>query len=341
MSHASISLHLWDHIFQSVVFLINRLPSTTSPSTSPYSLLYNKSPDYLFLRVLGCLCYPLLRPYNSHKLQFRFLPCVFLGYSTTHKGYKCLHIDTNKVYMSRNVRFVENVFPFSPSLQVNSGVPSQHHSDDTISTFPLPVSAAISSPAAALPEIFNYAPNTTLGASSQPSPVLAADFSEPHSLPASPHAPPSPSVALQTVSALLPSIAPDSSSTAMSSHSMITRHQDNTRKPKQFPDHITYLTTKHPLSSLPNDLSEPTSFTQANKLPHWRDAMANELNALLQIILGFLLPLLLLIISLVVNGSIKSSEMQMVRLLVSKLVSLPKGIIKRPTLIMRKLLARL
>lgn len=85
ISHASLPLDLWDHIFQSVVFLINRIPSSTSPHTSPYHTLFNKIPDYKFFRVIGCQCYPLLRPYNSHKLQFRSLACVFLGYCQTQK----------------------------------------------------------------------------------------------------------------------------------------------------------------------------------------------------------------------------------------------------------------
>jgi histone deacetylase 1/2 len=45
---------------------------------------------------------------------------VFLGYSSLHKGYKCLHIPTNRVYISRDVVFDETVFPFS---QISSSTP--------------------------------------------------------------------------------------------------------------------------------------------------------------------------------------------------------------------------
>jgi hypothetical protein len=54
-----------------------------------------------------------LRPYNKHKLEFRSKPCVFLGYSSIHKGYKCLDMETDHVYISRDVIFDEAVFPFS------------------------------------------------------------------------------------------------------------------------------------------------------------------------------------------------------------------------------------
>ena len=54
-----------------------------------------------------------MRPYNNHKLEYRSKKCVFLGYSAFHKGYKCLHVPSNRVYISRDVIFDENVFPFA------------------------------------------------------------------------------------------------------------------------------------------------------------------------------------------------------------------------------------
>jgi hypothetical protein len=70
-------------------------------------------PDYLSLKVFGCACWPNLHPYNIHKLQFRSKHCVFLRYNTMHKGYKCLDVSSGRVYVSRDVTFDENIFPFS------------------------------------------------------------------------------------------------------------------------------------------------------------------------------------------------------------------------------------
>jgi hypothetical protein len=51
---------------------------------------------------------------------FRSKRCVFLGYSTLHKGVKCLDVTIGRVYISRDVVFDENIFPFA-SLNPNVG----------------------------------------------------------------------------------------------------------------------------------------------------------------------------------------------------------------------------
>lgn len=101
-------------------FLINRLPSKVLDNQSPIERLYGHAPDYTFLRTFGCAVWPNLRPYNSRKLEFRSKQCVFIGYSNSHKGFKCLDPKEGRVYISRDVVFDENVFPFA-SLHKNAG----------------------------------------------------------------------------------------------------------------------------------------------------------------------------------------------------------------------------
>jgi len=61
-----------------------------------------------------------LRPYHAHKLDFWSSPCVFLGYSSSHLGYRCLDLESDRIYVSCNVRFRENIIPFAKSEQVTS-----------------------------------------------------------------------------------------------------------------------------------------------------------------------------------------------------------------------------
>ena len=89
LSQDSMILDYWDHAVISSVYLINRLPSSAIQNEVPYQRLFRKLPDYEFLKVFGCACFPLLRPYNQHKLQPRSQECIFLGYSLSHKGMPC------------------------------------------------------------------------------------------------------------------------------------------------------------------------------------------------------------------------------------------------------------
>ena len=113
-------LKFWDEAFLAATYLINRIPSKVINTSTPLELLFGQKPDYSFLRIFGCACWPNLRPYNSRKLHFRSKQCAFLGYSNLHKGFKCLDISTGRVYISRDVVFDENVFPFS-KLHPNAG----------------------------------------------------------------------------------------------------------------------------------------------------------------------------------------------------------------------------
>jgi hypothetical protein len=98
------------------------MPTRVINMQTPLERLLHETPDCTFFKNFGCACWPNLRPYSKHKLQFRSQKYVFLGYSPLHKGYKFLHIPTNRVYISRDVVFDENVFPFSnlPSSQSSS-----------------------------------------------------------------------------------------------------------------------------------------------------------------------------------------------------------------------------
>jgi hypothetical protein len=94
-------------------FLINRLSSPSLDGKTPYELLFGKPPYYSMLRTFRCLCFPYLRDYLPHKLSSKYASCIFLGYSTLHKGFCYLDWKTHHVYVSRHVQFYEHHFPYT------------------------------------------------------------------------------------------------------------------------------------------------------------------------------------------------------------------------------------
>jgi hypothetical protein len=84
----------------------------------PHLALFGSVPSYEHLCVFGCTCYPNTTAIAPHKLSPCSTRCVFLGYSTDHKGYHCLDLSTNCLIISRHVVFDEDSFPLTalPSL---------------------------------------------------------------------------------------------------------------------------------------------------------------------------------------------------------------------------------
>jgi hypothetical protein len=125
-ANASMPLKYWDQAFLTATHLINLTPSKVIDYDTPIHHLLGVQPDYSNLRVFGCACWPNLRPYNATKLQFCSTRCVVLGCSNLHKGYKCLDTPTGHVYISRDIIFDEDVFPFA---QLSSTVGAKYSSE--------------------------------------------------------------------------------------------------------------------------------------------------------------------------------------------------------------------
>lgn len=141
LHQAELPPQYWTYSFATAVYLINRLPSPVTENQSPYMKLFNRPPNYLKLRVFGCLCYHWLRPYTKHKMENRSLPCVFLGYSLTQSAYLCLHVPTGRLYTSRHVQFVETQFPYSKPV-----LPTPQTSDTSSPAYAPPTHIPLSPP---------------------------------------------------------------------------------------------------------------------------------------------------------------------------------------------------
>ena len=79
-----------------VVHLINRLPSKTLGFLSPINILEDLYPSVrlqtgLPNKLFGCVAYVHNPTHKHNKWSHKALKCVFLGYSTTQKGYKVYH----------------------------------------------------------------------------------------------------------------------------------------------------------------------------------------------------------------------------------------------------------
>ncbi|KAD3067125.1 hypothetical protein E3N88_35005 [Mikania micrantha] len=252
-AHSNLPLRFWRFAFDTATYLINRLPSWVSSNMSPYQHVFKHKPDYSFLRVFGCQCFTYLRPYNRHKIDFRSTPCIFLGYSPHHHGYRCFDPVSERVYVARHVRFNEHILPSRTPPPPAPPPPSY------TSIFPTPP-----------PNLSN----------SENSPTSTVSSPNTNQLPSAPTPlPPQPADQIQPTPLALSS-EPTPAEFTQSAHSdSPTRPRPahlrpNPKRSTRYNPSACYITTS------PDQFTEPTSFTVANKSPEWRHAMNEEFHAL-------------------------------------------------------------
>lgn len=85
--------------------------------------MYGNVLDYGTFRVIGSRCFPYLGAYCNIKLEPKSLPCVFIGYSTKYKGYKCLYLPTGCVYIFRHVVFDKSLLQYSKLIALYGETP--------------------------------------------------------------------------------------------------------------------------------------------------------------------------------------------------------------------------
>jgi hypothetical protein len=112
---ASLPGRYWAEGLHTAIYLLNRLSTKAIQVACSHIALFGSAPSYEHLRVFGCACYPNTAATVPHKLTPRSTQCVFLSYSSDHKGYRCLDLSTNRLIVSRHVVFDEDSFPLAVS----------------------------------------------------------------------------------------------------------------------------------------------------------------------------------------------------------------------------------
>jgi len=106
--------------------LINRTPNSVLRGKSPYEILYHEQPSYDHLRVFGCLCHAQNRLRTKDEFAPQSKKCIFIGYPFGKKGWKVCDSETHEIFVSPDVVFHEECFPFDCKLKVNENSDGNH-----------------------------------------------------------------------------------------------------------------------------------------------------------------------------------------------------------------------
>jgi len=115
----SVPKHYWGEAVLTATHIINRLPTRVLNHQSPMGVLSHFYPcltitHHLAPRIFGCVSNVHIHGQTQGKLDHRALKTIFVGYSSTQKGYKCYHPSTRKFNILGDVTFYEPTSFFPP-----------------------------------------------------------------------------------------------------------------------------------------------------------------------------------------------------------------------------------
>ena len=117
---ANLPIYFWGECILGAAHLINRTPTPLLQNKTPYEILFNKLPTFDTIRTFGCLCFAHNQNTKGDKFASKSRKCVFVGYPFGQKGWRLYDLDTKEFFVSRDVKFIENVFPFASPDNVHN-----------------------------------------------------------------------------------------------------------------------------------------------------------------------------------------------------------------------------
>ncbi|KAL0641221.1 hypothetical protein Bca4012_102626 [Brassica carinata] len=107
----------WSDAVTTACYLINRTPTLILQGLSPFEVLNRYKPSLEHMKIFGCLCFVMVPGELRNKLEARSSKAMFVGYSSSQKGYKCYDPNTRRVLVSREVKFVEEKGYYEEQIQ--------------------------------------------------------------------------------------------------------------------------------------------------------------------------------------------------------------------------------
>ncbi|RVX01288.1 Retrovirus-related Pol polyprotein from transposon TNT 1-94 [Vitis vinifera] len=121
----------WGQAVLTAAYLINKMPSRVLKFQTPCQTLLKSFPTTRLIstvppKIFGCSVFVHINQQHRSKLDSRSLKCIFLGYSSNQKGYKCYSPVTRKFYNSMDVTFFETQ-PYYPKNDIQGENSTQEY----------------------------------------------------------------------------------------------------------------------------------------------------------------------------------------------------------------------
>jgi hypothetical protein len=111
---------LWSEAVMTAAYLINRMPSRILGMKTPCDILLGSNMFVVPSRVFGCTCFVRDHIPTVDKLDPRAIKCIFVGYLSRQKGYKCWCPTERRLFVSMDVTFRESEPFYGKSSELDS-----------------------------------------------------------------------------------------------------------------------------------------------------------------------------------------------------------------------------
>ena len=133
MADTRTPAYLWAEATSTANYVTNRSPTRANSRITPYQHLKGNPPDLSHIRIYGSIAWVHVNDETRTKLEPKSHKCIFVGYSTESKAYKCYDPATRKIVVSKDVRFEEGRFLHDKSLSSSSsGISLEPLSDSSV-----------------------------------------------------------------------------------------------------------------------------------------------------------------------------------------------------------------
>ena len=107
--HARFPLQFWVDVVNTVVYLVNRGPSSALDGGIPEEAWIGKKVNYSFMRTFGCEEFVHIDKENRTKIEDKSKKCTLIGYEVDDFGYHLWDYENYKIIRIRDVVFNEKV----------------------------------------------------------------------------------------------------------------------------------------------------------------------------------------------------------------------------------------
>ena len=123
LHHSGLPHSLWAEAAMTFCYVKNRSPHRALDGNIPDTLFFGRKPLVSHLRVFGCTAYTHVPKERRTKLDDTAKPFIFTGYDVDAKAYRVYDPATQRISISRDVRFIEDQFPARSASSPQTRIP--------------------------------------------------------------------------------------------------------------------------------------------------------------------------------------------------------------------------